>query len=152
MSRRRIGKMLKQDRLALEESLAFLQKQMTELNAQYNDQMRRYEQMLERHDDGADVMLACAQSTLEMVKQAQAQYASVYDRINQNSEIDRRDVDKRNSRVGVGVGIGTALVSGTLGAISLSQCIEADSRGLMVRKNVKRFFEGINPMTIFRGK
>ena len=153
--RKKPGKMLERDRVMLEDSLEFCQKQMATLNDQYNEQMRLYEELLEKGESKANdaaVMLACAESTQKMIAAATAQYTEVYNRISQNSEISKRDSDKSNNRIGTAVGVGTALGSLTLGALSLSQAVVTDNEGLMTRKNVKHFFDSINPIRILRDK
>lgn len=150
---RKPGKMLEKDRLMLEDSLEFYQKQMATLNDNYQEQIRLYEQLLEKGEskvNEAKVMLACAESTQKMIMQATAQYTEVYNRISQNSEISKRDSDKKNSQIGTAVGVGTAIGSLTLGALSLSQAVVTDNQGLMVRKNVKHFCDQINPIRILR--
>jgi ElaB/YqjD/DUF883 family membrane-anchored ribosome-binding protein len=147
------GKMLEKDRLMLEDSLEFYQQQMAVLNDNYNKQMSLYEELLsqgaEKANDAA-VMLKCAESTQKMIMQATAQYTEVYNRINQNSEISKRDSDKTNCKVSTAVGVGTAIGSLTLGALSLSQAVVTDNQGLMTRKNVKHFFDSINPIRILK--
>lgn len=152
---RKPGKMLEKDRLMLEDSLEFYQKQMAVLNDNYQEQIRMYEQLLEKGEEKANdakVMLACAESTQKMIMQATAQYTEVYNRIAQNSEITKRDSDKHNNQIGTAVGVGTAVGSLALGALSLSQSVVTDNEGLMVRKNVKHFFDQINPIRILREK
>ena len=147
--------MLEKDRLMLEDNLEFYQKQMATLNDNYQEQMRLYEQLLEQGDEKANdakVMLACAESTQKMIMQATAQYTEVYNRIAQNSEITKRDSDKHNSQIGTAVGVGTAIGSLTLGALSLSQAVVTDNEGLMTRKNVKHFFDTINPIRILKDR
>ena len=148
---RRPGKNLMKDRLRLEDSLEMYQDQIATLNDHYMDQMMRYEQYLENgNTDAAEMMLKGAESTQKMYLQAVAQYTEVYNKIGDNSEISKRDGDKKNASIGTAIGVGTAIGSLTLGALSLSQCVETDRKGLLTNKNVKRFFEQINPLQILR--
>lgn len=150
---RKPGKMLEKDRLQLEDSLDYYRQQMAILNDNYVEQMQLYEKLLEAGEEKANdatTMLKCAESTQKMIMQATAQYTEVYNRINQNSEISKRDSDKTNGKIGTAVGVGTALGSLTLGALSLSQAVVTDNEGLMTRKNVKHFFDQINPIRILK--
>ena len=148
---RKPGKMLEKDRLALEDSLEFYRKQYDDLNAHYQEQLRLYERALERHnDENAKMLLACAENTQKQINQAAEQYNEIYNRIAMNSEISKRDGDKKNASIGTAVGVGTALGSLTLGALSLSQCVASDQQGLLRNKSVVRFFEQINPIRILR--
>jgi len=150
---RKPGKMLEKDRLQLEDSLDYYRQQMAVLNDNYVEQMQLYEKLLEAGEakaNDATTMLKCAESTQKMIMQATAQYTEVYNRINQNSEISKRDSDKANGKIGTAVGVGTAIGSLTLGALSLSQAVVTDNEGLMTRKNVKHFFDQINPIRILK--
>ena len=150
---RKPGKMLEKDRLQLEDSLDYYRQQMAVLNDNYVEQMQLYEKLLEQGEakaNDATIMLKCAESTQKMIAQATAQYTEVYSRINQNSEISKRDSDKANGKIGTAVGVGTAIGSLTLGALSLSQAVVTDNEGLMTRKNVKHFFDQINPIRILK--
>jgi len=150
---RKPGKMLEKDRLQLEDSLDYYRQQMAVLNDNYVEQMQLYEKLLEAGEakaNDATTMLKCAESTQKMIMQATAQYTEVYNRINQNSEISKRDSDKTNGKIGTAVGVGTAIGSLTLGALSLSQAVVTDNEGLMTRKNVKHFFDQINPIRILK--
>ena len=150
---RKPGKMLERDRIQLEDSLEFYQKQMAVLNDNYTEQMQLYEKLLEAGAEKANdaaTMLKCAESTQKMIMQATQQYTEVYNRINQNSEISKRDSDKANGKIATAVGVGTAFGSLTLGALSLSQAVVTDEQGLMVRKNVKHFFDQVNPIRILK--
>ena len=150
---RKPGKMLEKDRLQLEDSLDYYRQQMAVLNDNYVEQMQLYEKLLEQGEakaNDATIMLKCAESTQKMIAQATAQYTEVYSRINQNSEISKRDSDKANGKIGTAVGVGTAIGSLTLGALSLSQAVVTDNEGLMTRKNVKHFIDQINPIRILK--
>lgn len=151
--RRKVGRMLEKDRLNLEESLEYYRKKEADLQDMYDDQMKRYEKALEHGDaENAALLLKMAESTQKMHNQAMTQYTEVYDKIASNSEISERDGRKKNANISTAVGVGTAIGSLTLGALSLAQAVETDKQGLFTNKNVKHFFESINPMRILRDK
>lgn len=153
MRKRKEGKRLAENRLDLEERLSMYQKQIDDLNAQYMDQLRMYERALEKGDhENADMLMKCADSTAKMIESATSQYNQAYDRIEQNGCIAKDDASKHSIRVGTAVGVGTAIGSLGLGALSLYQAVETDRLGLLQRKNVQRFFEGINPIKILRDR
>jgi len=150
---RKPGKKLEENRLTLEDSLEYYTQQLAVLHDNYVEQMQMYEKLLEAGEakaNDATIMLKCAESTQKMIAQATAQQTEVYNRINQNSEITKRDSDKMNGKIGTAVGVGTAIGSLTLGALSLSQAVVTDNEGLMTRKNVKHFFDQINPIRILK--
>ena len=151
--RRKPGKALEKKRLNLEDSLEYYTQQKAVLHDNYVEQMQLYEKLLEAGEakaNDAAVMLKCAESTQKMIAQVTVQQADIYNLINQNSEISKRDSDKANGKIGTAVGVGTAIGSLTLGALSLSQAVVTDNEGLMTRKNVKHFFDTINPIRILK--
>jgi len=150
---RKPGKKLEENRLTLEDSLEYYTQQLAALNDNYIEQMQLYQKHLEAGEaeaKDAAITMKCAESTKLMIAQVTAQQTELYNRINQNSEITKRDSDKANGRIGTAVGVGTALGSLTLGALSLSQAVVTDNEGLMTRKNVKRFLDSINPIRIMK--
>lgn len=153
MRKRKEGKRLAENRLDLEERLQSYQKQLDDLNEHYMEQLRMYERALEKGDhENAGTLMKCAESTAKMIESATAQYREAYDRIEQNGCITKDDASKHSIRIGTAVGVGTAIGSLGLGALSLYQAVETDRLGLLQRKNVQRFFEGINPIKILRDR
>lgn len=151
--KRKAGKMLAMDRLDLEEKLKPFQDQIDRLNMMYTENGVKLNQAIEEGDTDKEEKLRKSQENISnMIDKAVAQYREAYDRIDQNSEITKNDATKHSVSVGTAVGVGTAAGSLALGALSLYQAVETDKLGLLQNKNVKRFFENINPLQILRNK
>lgn len=153
--RKKPGKALNDNRLQLEDSLEFYRNQVNVLQDNYNEQMQLYEKLLEQGESkskDATIMLQCANSTKDMLVEARAQYTEALKTIGQISEVAKRDSDMENGKIGTAVGVGTAFGSMALGYLSYKQAVVTDNEGLMVRKNVKHFFDSVNPIRILRDR
>jgi hypothetical protein len=143
--KRKKGKMLAENRLDLEDSLKPFMDNINRLNLEYANKGLELSKAIEDGDNEKVEKLQKSQENLaKMIEKAYAQYNLVYDRIDQNSEVEKNDATKRGVDIGTAVSVGASVGSMALAALSLRQSIETDKKGLLVNKNVKRFFENIH--------
>lgn len=143
--KRKKGKMLAENRLDLEDSLKPFMDNINRLNLEYANKGLELSKAIEEGDNEKAEKLQKSQENLaKMIEKASAQYNQVYDRIDQNSEVEKNDATKRGVDIGTAVSVGASVGSMALAALSLRQSVETDKKGLLVNKNVKRFFENIH--------
>ena len=143
--KRKKGKMLAENRLDLEDNLKPFMDNINRLNLEYANKGLELSKAIEEGDNEKAEKLQKSQENLaKMIEKAYAQYNQAYDRIDQNSEVEKNDATKRGVDIGTVVSVGASVGSMALAALSLRQSIETDKKGLLVNKNVKRFFENIH--------